>query len=161
MKIRLTADEEDGLFQLLRSLHTFLTACEDETCPELRSQPKEVGSGAAPLNGIPSPARRPDHSHAYARSTTPSAHAHPADADQHRPARSDHPHPPGHAPGRSPAGSPAPTAAGPAATGPAATPPGEGHDQVPLPQRDRDGAVARLEARRAAAEAAASAARRA
>ncbi|MFF2026120.1 hypothetical protein ACFVW2_30540 [Streptomyces sp. NPDC058171] len=201
MKPRLTADEEDGLFQLLRSLHTFLTACQDEDCPELRPDLKAEGPSRAPLNGIPSPADRTTHSHAYTRSTTPHpVPAHPADPDRGQSARSAHPHhgataPGGHphcargahhstpgavrptavpaAPGEAaahPTGAErflTETAAGPAATGPAATEPaatgsagraGE-HGATGLPTRDRAGATARLEARRAAAEAEAKAAR--
>ncbi|MFE9658432.1 hypothetical protein [Streptomyces sp. NPDC005955] len=201
MKPRLTADEEDGLFQLLRSLHTFLTACQDEDCPELRPDLKAEGSSRTLLNGIPSPADRTTHSHAYTRSTTPHpVPAHPADPDRDQSARSAHPHhgataPGGHphcargahhstpgavrptavpaAPGEDaahPTGAErflTETAAGPAATGPAATEPaptgsvgraGE-HGATGLPTRDRAGATARLEARRAAAEAEAKAAR--
>ncbi|MFD5557345.1 hypothetical protein ACFWIA_26330 [Streptomyces sp. NPDC127068] len=203
MKLRLTADEEDGLFQLLRSLHTFLTACQDEDCPELRPDLKAEDTSRAPLNGIPSPADRTTHSHAYTRSTTPHpVPAHPADADRGQSVRSAHPHHEATAPGGHPGGHPhcargahhpgavrptavpaAPgedaahptgaerflteTAAGPAATGPAATDPattgpaGAAGDRgaTGLPTRDRAGATARLEARRAAAEAEAKAAR--
>ncbi|MFD8939820.1 hypothetical protein ACFV0R_31980, partial [Streptomyces sp. NPDC059578] len=107
MKPRLTADEEDGLFQLLRSLHTFLTACQDEECPELRPDLKAEDTSRAPLNGIPSPADRTTHSHAYARSTTPHpATAHPADPDRGQSVRSAHPHHEATTPGESPGGNP-------------------------------------------------------
>ncbi|WP_329559281.1 hypothetical protein OG711_12680 [Streptomyces uncialis] len=109
MKQRLTADEQDGLFLLLRSLHTILTACQDANCPELRheAKPDTAPAPGTVLNGIPSPVNRdtPRHSHRYARPpaspTRPSAASghphstgpsHPAPAG--RPSGPTHPHHP-------------------------------------------------------------------